>query len=348
MGNIVQIPNSRCYGANKFNVMYALTGEQVSSLVDYLTSSTFIDNIALLFNTPVENVISLRAYPFDIPTYHASETTEDSNIQISTVETDTQGRKLGFSPLYPISVGSIMIYNRFNNFLDYAPYTKLELYLPFVGFVTLDNTLVMGKALFIDYVVDLFSGKCTAFLSVSDSLDDKTNANIIMTCDGTIANEVQIGGGQGAEIARNMLKLGVGATAGTVATVAGAVATGGASTAVSAAGALGAVSGGVSLLANTAINAITAGQIHIAKGQATQPTINTYAPQKPYLIITQPRVVEPSTYARDYGKPCGKTFTLGALTGFTVVDSIHVEGLATATSDEVTEVERLLKQGVIM
>lgn len=348
MSNIVQVPNSRCYGASKFNVMYALTGEQVTALVDYLTTSTFIDNIALLFNTPVENVISLRAYPFDIPTHHASEIGEDSNIKISTVETNVQGRNLGFNPLYPISVGSIMMYPYFNNFLDYAPYTKIELYLPFVGFVTLDNALVMGKALFIDYVVDLFSGKCTAFLSVSDSLENTDSANIIMTCDGTIANEVQIGGGQGAEIARNMLKLGVGATAGTIATVAGAVATGGASTAVSAAGALGAVSGGVSLLANTAINAITAGQVHIAKGQVTQPTINTYAPQNPYLIITRPHVVEPSTYARDYGKPCGKTFTLGALTGFTVVDSIHVEGLATATSDEVTEVERLLKQGVIL
>lgn len=348
MANIVQVPNSRCYGASKFNVMYALTGEQVTSLVDYLTTSTFIDNIALLFNTPVENVVSLRAYPFDIPTHHTSQTGADSNIKISTVETDVKGRNLGFNPLYPISVGSIMIYNRFNNFLDYAPYTKLELYLPFVGFVTLDNTLVMGKALFIDYVVDLFSGKCTAFLSVSDSLSDKTNANIIMTCDGTIANEVQIGGGQWAEIARNMLKLGVGATAGTVATVAGGVATGGATTVAGAVRALGVVSGGVSLLSNTAINAVSAGQVHIAKGQATQPTINTYAPQNPYLIITQPHVVEPSTYARDYGKPCGKTFTLGALSGFTVVDSIHVEGLPAATSDEVTEVERLLKQGVIL
>lgn len=348
MANIVQAPNARCYGANKFNAMYALTGEQVASLVDYLTSATFIDDIALLFNTPIENVISLRAYPFDVPTHHASQTGTDTAIKISTVETDVQGRYLASYPLYPISVGSMVITPHFNNFLDYAPYTKIELYLPFVGFVNLDNSLVMGKALFIDYVVDLFSGKCTAFLSVANSIENKSNADIIMTCDGTIANDIQLGGGQGAEIARNMLKLGVGATAGTIATVAGAIASGGASTAVSAVGAVGAISSGTSLLANTAINAITAGQVHISKGQPTQPTINTYAPQRPYLIFTRPNVNEPSTYARDYGKPCGKTFTLGALTGFTVVDSIHVEGLATATSDEVTEVERLLKQGVIL
>lgn len=348
MSHYLQIPSSASSGRVNFNAMYAMKGTQVNELLDYLDTSTFINDIKLLFNTPIENIVSLRVYPFDVrDNTDIAERPDDTVILINKVNTAVYGYSLDYQNLKVLEAGYFVFPKKYFNFLDYSPYTTIDLYLPYIGFVKVDPQLVLGKITYVDYVADLASGKCTAFISVADGGDSETK-DIIMSCDGTIGHEIQIGGGQGAEIARNMLKLGIGATAGTVATVAGAVATGGASTPLSAAAATGAVSGGVSLLANTAVNAIAAAQVHVNKGSASQPTISAYAPQKPYAIITRPTIAEPTSYARDYGKPCGKTFTLGALTGFTVVDSIHVEGLATATSDEVAEVERLLKQGVIL
>lgn len=348
MSHYLQIPTPASSGRVDFNALYAMTGEQVNELLNYLDTSSFIDDIKLLFNTPVENIVSLRVYPFSVrDNTDLEEKPEDTAILINTVNTGVLGYSLDNQSLKVLEAGYFVFPKQYFNFLDYAPYTTIDLYLPYIGFVKVEPQLVLGKITYVDYVADLASGKCTAFISIADGVDSETK-DIIMSCDGTIGHEIQIGGGQGAEIARNMLKLGIGATAGTIATVAGAIATGGASAPVTAVAAAGAVSGGVSLLANTAVNAITAGQVHVNKGSATQPTISAYAPQQPYAIITRPTIAEPTSYARDYGKPCGKTLTLGTLTGFTVVDSIHVERLDTATSDEVTEVERLLKQGVIL
>lgn len=349
MSNIVQTPSTEMSGYSNFNMFYALTRQQVGDLLTELNTSTFIDNIQLLFETPIENVVNLRVYPFDVKAHHpVGSVLEDSSIIINVVTMETQGYSLAHVPSPPFNLGKIAIPKHYNNFLDYSPYTKIELYLPYVDFVTLDTNLVMGKTISIDYVVDYFSGKCTAFISVEETVNGVTTSNIIMERDGNIGVEVAIGGGRGADIARNMLKLGIGATAGAISLGAGAVTAGMAKTAGTA-GSIASISGAsAGYLANTTVNAIQAGQTHITKGGSAQPAINFYAPQNCYLVITRPNVVTPSTYNRDFGRPCGKTFTLGALTGFTVVDSIHVEGLPTATSDEVTEIERLLKQGVIL
>lgn len=349
MSNTVQTPSTAMSGYNNFNMFYALTRQQVGDLLSELNTSTFLDNLQLLFENPIENVVNLRAYPFDVKLHHpVGSSIADSSIIINVVTMKTKGFSLNPVPSPPLNLGRIKIPEYHHSFLDYSPYTKIELYLPYIDFVTLDTNLVMDKTISIDYVVDYFSGKCTAFISVEETVDGVTTSNIIMERDGNIGVEVAIGGGRGADIARNMLKLGIGATASAVSIGAGAVSLGMAKTAGTAGSVASAVGMSAGYLANTTVNAIQAGQTHISKGGSAQPAINFYAPQNCYLVITRPNVVRPSTYNRDVGRPCGKTFTLGALTGFTVVDSIHVEGLATATADEVTEVERLLKQGVIL
>lgn len=343
MSRELHTPSHVMSGKTGFTDFYAMTRSQVAGLCHYLQTASFIDNIQLLFQTPAENIVSLRCYPFDVKSAMGIAT-EDGNIFISVVDTEIKGSAIyGYSmPIF--NLGSITIPEYFNSFLDYAPYTKIELYLPYIGFINLDVNEVMGKTINIEYVVDIFSGKCTAFISRGTS----GNKTIIMEVDGTIGIDVQIGGGQGAEIARNMLKLGIGATAGAISLGAGAVTAGMAKTAGTA-GSIASISGAsAGYLANTTINAIQAGQTHISKGGATQSGVNFFAPQNCYLVITRPSPKYPADYNHTVGRPSGMYATLGDLTGYTVVDSIHVEGLDTATSDEITEVERLLKQGVIL
>lgn len=342
MSNTIQTPSNQMSGYNNFTHFYAMSRDEVNDLLSYLNTASFIDNIQLLFNTPVENIASLRAYPFDVEANHPAHGSGDNDIIINVVNTGKKGFGLNPLPSPPLNLGSITVPRYHNSFLDYAPYTKVELYLPYIGFVQLDANIVVGNTISIEYVVDYFSGKCTAFISCLGS--------VIMECDGTIGVDIQIGGGQGAEIARNMLGFAIGAATGAVSLGAGAVsARGSAKTAGAGAGSIASTVGAATAyLGATTINAIQAGQTHISKGGASQPAIGFYAPQQCFLVITRPHVVEPVNYAKYYGRPCGFTYALSALEGYTVVDSIHIDGIGSATADEITEIERLLKAGVIL
>lgn len=315
---------------NRFNTMYCMTRAQIDSLVSELSSSTFIDNIQLLFETPIENVVSLRYYPFDTKNRNPAGGTADAPIHINVVEMETQGNLLGNITQPMISLGSLTVPARFGNFLDYAPFTKIEMYLPYIGFVNLDTNEVMGKTLSIQYAVDYITGMGTAFVTADGVM--------IYTGEGKIGVDVMLGGRNAAEVAKNNLMTGIN-TAGGIAATAAAIGTGGV-----AAGAM----VGMKTLASTTASVIQGNQGHVTKGSIGSSANGFYAPQNAYLIITRPTPAEPAAYASQYGRPSGKTEQLNTLTGYTVVDSVHVEGIINGTQDEVTEIERLLKSGVIL
>lgn len=69
--------------------------------------------------------------------------------------------------------------------------------------------------------------------------------------------------------------------------------------------------------------------------------------QRPYLVMSIPNISLPENYGHYYGYPCNITETLGNLTGFTKVADVHLDGF-TCTKRELDEIERLLKEGVIL
>lgn len=345
MSKTAQAPNNTTNGITNMSSHYAMTQNQLDTFLTELNTPGFIDNIAKLFSSPIENVVSLCQFPFDVkPLTAAWQQLNDTPIIINIVQMESVGLHLGKITTPLLDLGSTTIPRYFNNFMDYAPYTKIELYLPYIGFETLDTNVVMGKTLNIKYAVDLGIGRCTAFVSVGSDADE----TIIMTRDGQMGIQIQVAGGSGADISRSMLRMGVGAAAGAVSLGAGAVGAG--LNAAGAAGAVGMVGASAGYLANTTVNAINAGQINVHKGGSNSPNNGFYAPQNAYLIYTRPTVARPSSYNATIGRPSGKTKQLQELTGFTVVEAVHVEGsgFSTATSDELTEIERLLKSGVIL
>lgn len=314
--------------STNFSSMYALSRDEVNDFLSELNTSTFIDNIQLLFNTPIENVISLRAYPFDVKARAPAGV--GVGIIVNVVTMETNGYYLGHVSQPLISLGSLTVPTYFGNFLDYAPFTKIELYLPYIGFMSLDTNEVMGKTISIQYAVDYLTGQGTAFVMA--------NGVMLLTAEGQIGVDVPIGGSNAAEVAKNNLVTGIGAAGGIVSTAA-AAATGGA-----VAGAM----VGLKTLASTTAGVINGNQVHVSKGSIGNGANGFYAPQNAYLIITRPTPAEPNGYAHYYGRPSGKTKQLQQLTGYTVVDSVHVNNITTGTADEITEIERLLKNGVIL
>ena len=68
--------------------------------------------------------------------------------------------------------------------------------------------------------------------------------------------------------------------------------------------------------------------------------------QTPYLILTRPRQALPSDQNTFTGYPAFITERLEDLTGYTEIDTIHLENVP-ATESELSEIESLLKGGVI-
>lgn len=330
-----------------FSATYALDRTHINQLMEELNRQTFLDNITLLVSTPIENLISLRYYPLDMADFFwtAPEGEEqldpvETSIQINIVTMETKGISLGYGPAPLLSGGTVHVTPSFHNFLDYAPYTKIECYIPYIGFVTLDTNEVMNKAIKLEYAVDVMTGTGTAYLTVgTEGLDGTfTWEKIVYIGDCKLGIDIPIGGANAPEVARNNLVTGINAAGGIIGTVAAGT-VGGTGAAVMA---------GMKTLASTTVSAIQSNQVHVHKGSIGSCSNGMYGPQNAFLAITRPRIAEPSDYAAQFGRPSGKTAALETLHGYTVVEKVRVKGFASATQEEISEVERLLKTGVIL
>ena len=65
-----------------------------------------------------------------------------------------------------IDCGSVQIDETFKSAMDYTPFSRLTIFLPFIGFQELDVSMVMNNVLHVIYTVDVLSGRCLAKLFV--------------------------------------------------------------------------------------------------------------------------------------------------------------------------------------
>ena len=340
-----KLPSMWINGVTRMNARYALTHGNVVALVDDLQKPSFFENVTKLFSDPMQNIISLIVYPFDIAKLYLGEDDPFAHqrkvkINIVTLE-NTEGvllNAINNSNTPIIDMGSVHVPAYFNSFLDYQPYTKIDLYLPYIGFVTLNNTEVIEKTINIKYAVDLYSGKCTAFVTTESGDREK----IVLIRSGEMGVQIQIVGSSGAEISRRLLNFGVQTAQSTVnyaAGLAGSIATG---------NVVGGITQTTNYLSSTALNAVTAMQQPVIRSGSTSPANNLYAPQYAYIVYTRPKIIRPSNYNHHYGRPCGSQYKLSDLSGYTVVDTCNMDGFKTATKSEIDEIESLLKSGVIL
>lgn len=84
-----------------------------------------------------------------------------------------------------IDCGSIRIDETFKSVMDYAPFSRLTIFLPFIGFQELDVSMVMNNVLHVVYTVDVLSGRCLAKLFVVI----RDNECCIAEYGGTIASD---------------------------------------------------------------------------------------------------------------------------------------------------------------
>ena len=146
-----------------FTSMFQVTKTQLQSLSDFLWSDAFVDNVKKFFSDPREIIVGIAIMPV------APEVGSDMTIQAGGISTGITGKPLTSQYKLLEDIGTVYIQAENGNFLDYPPYTKITVHLPFCGEHSLDVNDVMGKTLKLSYLFDFLSGSVVAAIKVDGS-----------------------------------------------------------------------------------------------------------------------------------------------------------------------------------
>lgn len=285
---------------------YRLSRANVSALHGYLWSTDFITNLPKLFSDPFSAIVGIQAIPYISPV-------EESNIIIGTLDTNIVANKV---TLYYVTVdlGSIDVTEYWQNFLDYQPYTRLKLFLPYIGIVDLPTDLFMNNSVAVKYRIDIVSGACVAIVS--------NRENIICTFTGNCSTKIPLSNNDHSNAIGNTL---VG-----IAGLAGSVATG---------NAVGAVANTASIVAGLKERIQISGSLSTAHGIL----IN----DKPFLMIERPDTEIPDNYAGLKGYTSNISMKLSETSGFTKIADIKLDGLS-CTDAEKEELLNMMQNGIYL
>ena len=195
MSNTLQIRTSP-YTMTPFNRKWAIGYNGINVVNDNLNNKTFLDNLNYLFTEPAQFFVSLKAYPFDIKEYYNNSLTlqkvKMGKAQMKVGDQDVSAPALYGYPQYKY-LGKFKIERKFNNYLDFSPYTKIEMYLPFAGIITLDTNVVTDKEIRILLAVDFDTGKANYYLVRHEDSQGEYDGDIIQTVECQMGIDIPLG-----------------------------------------------------------------------------------------------------------------------------------------------------------
>lgn len=330
--------------------LFKPTNEQLNAFSNKMWSSWWegIAKSSIFYGDPADIVINISFVPVPV---ESGETISD--LKVAGASTGLSMTKAG-NQYAEVDCGSIDIKEYWGSFMDYEPFTKIELVLPYCGSIRLDTDEVMNSKLSIVYHVDLLTGNCIAFIHT-----ERDNLNsVIAQVNGNVSYNIPITGDNFSKLTSTLL----GIATGGVSTVAqnGAALTSAGNNPASYPKGSNVSSRYKSELSANAFNSsrsIATSANAVADVVASKPSVTRsgdfsanngiFTIQYPYLIITRPIQSIPKSYSSHYGHLSNITASLSTLSGYTVIECIHLDGV-TATEEEKDELERLLHSGVIL
>lgn len=290
-------------GIGVLTTTFKMTKDRLQQLGRFLWGSNIFDNFSLICNNPIENIISCKSIPLSLDG-------ATQKIVLGNIDTGVNGDKVS-NNFAKQNIGSIAITGKYNNFLDYAPYTNVIIYLPYVGFKELDTNLVMGKTLSISYTVDIITGGCLCQI--------KSNNVKLYEFNGNMGIDIPITASNRAQVEAGYISSGIG--------IASSVASGN-------------IVGAVTSLINSAES-----QYHYASTSSPNPMCVASTNRTCYVILDRPTYQTLKSFNHTRGKKCYLTKTINTLKGYTICDEhIDLSGIS-ATDSEKEELIKILSSG---
>lgn len=300
------LPTLGAYNSGLLSV-YNPSLSELHNFANFLWSNDVFDTIKKFIASPMELIVSLSIVPVDPPAG------ESATIKIGGISTGI-GSTLIANQYINVNCGTLNIKEYFGSALDYG-YTRISVYLPFIGVREVKASEVMSGAINIQYNIDLVSGSCVAFIVCARQ---GLNA-VLYSFEGNIASQIPI-------MSRDFSGIYTALARGVV------------DSTLKGTGIIGsAYQSAMSVMSNSPTTA-RAGNFSANAG--------LLGVHRPYVIIERPIQSDPADSNKFYGRPSNITATLGTLTGYTEVEEVFLDGLA-CTDEERELVRSALEEGTI-
>ncbi len=280
-----------------------------------------------IWNNPFDGVISLfelYCTPPVIGSRNIRSGFLDSEISSPVIERYTT-----------INCGSLIVPEYWNNYLDYAPYTQVSIYLPFIGIVNVDANDIIGQSVNITYNIDCYNGSCIAMITVAKAGPDGEVYNCLAyQYSGNCAVDVPLSGGSQAAIKGaiiNASAIGIGGLIMGAAKMDAGKVLSGASDMITA--------------AEHALSSVMSARSSVQKSGSFGASFGAMGAKKPYIMVKRPVQVVVRNYNELYGYQAHKAVTIGQCSGYIRCREVHVES-PTASDAEKNKIAQMLKDGV--
>lgn len=298
-------------GSNNLYAVYNPTKVEINGVGAYLWSSNVLDIISKFFSNPMDSIISLHMV------YCTPNRGDRKNIVLGYLDTGVSAITVP-NQFTNIDCGNVVVDEYFNDARDYSSaYTNIDCYLPFIGIVHLKTEDIVGSTVNIKYTVDVFTGALVCKIFVT-KLGSK---QLLYTYSGNCSVQIPLTGADRTRLLSGIIS--------------------GATTGFAMGGGYGALAG--ALVGSTGY----LGGASIERSGGFSSNAGAMSVKYPYLIITRKAPYDAGNYNKYYGFPSNITASLGSCSGYTKVKEVHVD-ISGATVLEKTEIENLLKSGVIV
>lgn len=281
-----------------------------------------------IWNNPFDGVITLfelYCTPTDVGTKTIRSGFLDSGISCPVISRYTE-----------INCGSLGIPEYYGNYLDYSPYSKAYIYLPFIGVVELNVDDIVGHGVNVTYRIDEYNGSCIAMITVAKVTkvndEDVEYSNVFYQYSGNCAVELPIAGGSQAAIKAGMLE----AAAWGLGSVVGGIMSG---------SSLKEIASGMASGAANAVHSLVSAKSSVQHSGSFGSSYGAMGIKKPFITIVRPKQLQIANYNELYGYQAHRAVNIGECTGYLRCREAHVLS-ATASDEEKARIEELLKTGV--
>ena len=287
---------------NGLTTTYALTSANADSLGSFIwsNSNNWFDSLLKVQADALSNIVSCKLLPFSLSGTGKVIKIGNINTQVTALEIDNQViRKNG---------GSLKLNRYFNNFLDYAPYTKISLYLPFIGFSQIENEY-MYDGVSIEYLFDIITGEMLVLLKSKGKTFRTINGSFGIDIPFSSTNKAQIEGSFLSKIAKDVIDVNP-----------------------------------IGLL--DTYTDIATSRFKTSNSSSPSSVCAYSAPLQSFVTVDRPILNKPSSYNHDVGQKCVGSYYLRNLKGYTEVENIELN--CPCTDSEKNEILSLLRNGVYL